>query len=418
MISFIKNLLKKYFINGVFLGLPQLVSLAITLVTFPIVLSRLNPEDYGVFQFVLAIQVWFNALSAEYSVQGSQSSMARGKDGTFIFSLFHRLKFIIPIGLILLIISPFFYYFYNVKFAIIFFLMSLYFLIGYLPEVSYNNVFVAKKNFKQFSLWKIIDSIVIPIASAIAAYSTANVLWFAVVHFTSTSLVGWAGTLYAVKKYNLWRAYKENNIDTSVAGYGLKLIPSAFILQVSNKITDFIIGPFFGFANLALYAVANSMETRSRSLIKVVQLLIYPDFARSKWTDLKNKIRSKLASGFFISWIFVIFFALLGYVYIFLFLPKFYLISGIYLIILLLGFPAKILQSILQTAFDSALKHKQMSYLLITPSIVKILIIIFGFSFGIYGMLWGLTIFAWAHFIFTYIIFLKHDSSISNNSNI
>ncbi len=409
MINFIEQLFKRYLFNSFYLGLPQLVSLAITLVTFPIILSRLNPEDYGVFQFVLATQVWLNALSAEYSVQGSQRGLARGDDGTFIFSLFYRLKFIIPIGLILLIISPFFYYFYNIKFAIIFLLMSLYFLIGYLPEVSYNNVFVAKKNYKQFSFWKIIDSIIIPITSAIVAYTTANVLWFAVAHFVSTSLVGWAGTIYVIKKYKLWHQYKANKIDRTVSAYGLKLIPSAFILQISNKITDFIIGPFFGFANLALYSVANSMETRARSLIKVIQLMIYPDFAKMEWLDLKTKIKSKLKSAFFISWLFVIFFALIGYVYIHLFLPKFYLISGTYLIILLLGFPAKVLQSILQTAFDSALKHKQMSYLLIAPSIIKILIIaVFGFVFGIYGMIWGLTLFAWAHFFFTYIIFVKH----------
>lgn len=411
MINFIKNLFKRYFIGSFFLTLPQIVSIAITLVTFPIVLSHLRPEDYGLFQFVLAIQVWLNALTAEYSTTGSQRGLARGFNGTFVFSLIYRLRFIIPLGVATLFSSGILYYFDQAKLSIILFLMGLYFIIGYLPQVSYNSVFIAKKQFKYFSFFKSLDSVIIPIASAIAAYTTSSVLVYALVHFGSTTLVGWAGLIFAVKKNNLWKAYKEKNIDQSVKKYGLRLIPSALVVQASNKVTDFIIGPFFGFANLALYSVANSLETRARSLIKVVHLLIYPDFAKREWHDLKKRIKTKLISGFIISWIFVIGFSIIGYLYIYLFLPDFYLISGIYLIILLLGFPAKILQAILQTAFDSALRHKEMSYLLIPPYLIKILIIIvLGFSFGIYGMIWGLSLFAWLYFFFTYILFIKHKS--------
>ena len=409
MIKFVKNLFKRYFIGSFFLSVPQMVSIAITLVTLPIVLSHLKPEDYGLFQFVLSIQVWLNALTAEYSTTGSQKGLAKGLDGTFIFSLVYRLRFIIPLGVLVFIASPVFYYFGHSAFAFILFLMGIYFVIGYLPEVSYNSVFIAKKQFKYFSLWKSIDSVIIPIFSATAAYATGSVLVYALVHFGSTALVGWAGLIFAIKKNNLLKGYKEKNIDQSIANYGLKLIPSAIAVQASNKITDFIIGPFFGFANLALYSVANSLETRARSLIKVVQILIYPDFAKTEWNDLKKRIRSKLINAFVVSWIFVIGFSIIGYLYIYLFLPDFYLVSGIYLIILLLGFPAKILQAIIQTAFDSALRHKEMSYLLIAPNIIKVLIIIaLGFVFGIYGMIWGLSLFAWLYFLFTYILFIRH----------
>lgn len=411
MINFIKNLFKRYFIGSFFLSVPQIVSIVITLVTFPIVLSSLKPEDYGLFQFVLSIQVWINALTAEYSTTGSQRGLARGKDGTFIFSLVYRLRFIIPLGIIVLIFSGFFYYYGQIKFSIILFLMSLYFIFGYLPQVSYNSVFIAKKQFKYFSFWKSIDSVIIPIISAIAAYSTSSVLVYAVAHFSSTTLVGWAGLIFAIKKNDLLKGYKDKNIDLSVSNYGLKLVPAAVILQTSNKITDFIIGPFFGFANLALYSVANSLETRARSLIKVVQLLLYPDFAKLEWIDLKKKIKTKLINAFVISLFFVIGFSILGYLYIYLFLPDFYLVSGIYLIILLLGFPAKVLQAILQTTFDSALRYKEMSYLLIVPNIIKVLVIIvLGFVFGIYGILWGITLFAWFYFFFTYILFIKHKT--------
>lgn len=402
--------MRKFIKNTFILSVPQLVSLAITLVTFPIILASLRPEDYGLFQFVLVIQVWLNALSAEYSVTGSQRGLARGTDGTFIFSLLYRLKFVIPLGILTLIFGGFFYFFGQIEFSIILFLMGFYFIIGYLPEVSYNSVFIAKKQFKSFSFWKSIDSIIIPIVSAITAYSTGSILMYALVHFTTTSLVGWAGLIYAVKKNNLWREYKNNNIDYSVSTYGLKLIPSAISVQASNKVADFIIGPFFGFASLALYSVANSLETRSRSLIKVIQLLIYPEFAKKEWPDLKKIIGSKLLKTFFISWLFVIGFSLLGYFYISLFLPIFYSKSAFYLVILLLGFPAKILQSVLQTAFDSALRHKEMSSLLIIPNIIKVLIIIIlGYIFGIYGILFGLSIFAWLYFFFTYHLF-KHKS--------
>lgn len=408
MISFIKNLFKRYFVGSFYLGFPQMVSIAITLVTFPIILSRLRPEDYGLFHFVLAIQIWLNALTAEYSTTGSQRGLVRGLEGTFIFSLIYRLRFIIPLGIITLFSSGIFYYYGQIKFALILFLMGLYFVFGYLPQVSYNSVFIAKKQFKFFSFWKSIDSIIIPIVSAVAAYATSNVLVYALAHFGSTTLMGWAGLIFATNKNNLLKEYKEKNIDLSVSKYGLKLIPSAAVVQASNKITDFIIGPFFGFANLALYSVANSLETRARSLTKVVHLLTYPDFAKKEWPDLKEKIKPQLINAFVISWVFVIGFSLIGYLYIYLFLPNFYLISGIYLIILLLGFPAKILQTILQTAFDSALRHREMSYLLIIPNIIKILIIIaLGFVFGIYGMLWGLSLFAWFYFFFTYVLFIR-----------
>ena len=408
----VQKIFIKYFIGGFWLSLPQVVSIAITLVTFPIVLAKIPPEDYGLFQFVLSIQVWLNALSAEYAVTGAQSGLARGINGTFIYSLTCRAKFIFPLGILVLTASPAIYYLGYGKLAVLVFLMGLYFVLGYLANNSYNNVFIAKKQHKEFSFWKIIDSIVVPIISAGAAYLSGSVIWYAVALFVANSVVGWIGLIYVVYKNNLLETYRSNKIDKTVFGYGVKLIPSAFILQASNKITSFVIGPFFGFANLAVFTTAESLETRARSLIKVTQLLLYPDFARSSWHDLKSKISSKLVDAFFISLVFVVGFAGIGYFYIHLFLPPFYAVSAVYLVILLIGFPAKILQAILQTAFDSSLKHKEMSFLIIFPSIAKILVVVvFGYLFGIIGMLWGLALFAWLYFLFTYIVFIKHKNA-------
>lgn len=409
--KFIALLVKSYFAGSFFLGLPQIISISVTLITLPIILANLSMKDYGLLQFVLAIQVWFMSLTAEHATSGAQRGIARGLDGTFLFAAFSRLRFVIPVGLFALLSALFVYYAGWMLFAQLLGIMGGFLIIGYLPEVSYRYVFIAKKQFKEFAAWKIATSIVIPVASATAAVLTQDILIFTFVHFGSTALIGWIGLLYVVIKNHLFSAYKEGNIDKKSFPYGIKMIPASLVLQTSNKITDFIIGPFFGFANLAVFSIARNLETRARSPVKIIQHLLYPDFAKDGWDNLIQKIQSKLKDVFLVSVFIAMGFAIIGYLYIVIFLPSSYVQSAAYFLILVLGLPAAILQTILHTAFASALRYKELSVLLIIPNIFKILFIVtLGFFFGIIGVVWSLTLSAWLTYFFSYVLFTRPES--------
>jgi len=411
MKHFIVNIYKRYAKNSFFIILSKVIGVLVSLFTLPIILNNLPIEEYGIFQFILALQAWLLALTGNHITSGSIKGLAKGFDGTFFFAFINRIKFLITISVIVLIAS---FYFYLIKLQILFYLLvifSVYLVFGYLFQQSCIQFFIAKKQFKNLVTLQITISVIVSISSALVAFFTHNIVIFVLVQLGVSSLISLVWWLYVVRKNNLFQAYKRKEIDRECFSYGLKLIPVDLFIISAGKSSHFIIGSFFGFSNLAVFSVANKLKDRCADFARTIfPSLLYADFANKDRKDLIRIISGYLTKMGIISLFFTFLFISAGWYYIKFFLPETYRLSSLYFIILALSLPAGALSIILHTILESHLRYKELSVVQVVPNLVKIiLIIIFGYLWQIIGICIALTISGWVSFVFYYLLTVKKD---------
>lgn len=406
--SFVIKILRKYSFNSIVLILPLVIAALLSLITLPIILKSLPIEDYGKFQFVLAVQLWSIALTGSDISVGVKNAIAKGFYGTFLYVFIYRIKFLVGVGLLGLLIALVLFLIKSYLLSILFAIVFIFLILGHLTNVSYINFFVAEKQFKKKSIWEIISIVIVTLVSTLVAYYTRSIILFAIVRLGMTTMISWMGFIYVIKKYNLVRAYKNNAIDKKCIAYGLKLVPSNLVNLTSTKISSFIIGPFLGYSNLSLFYVASNLRDKFADLIRIINPLLYADFVKNKKNKLIKLIKPKLKIFALITVLFTFLAAILGYFYMLLFLPESYQAGKLYFVILSLVFPASIISFLLSTVLESQLLHKELITTRITNDILKIiLILLFGFFGGIIGICIGITLSGWIGLGIYYVLIFK-----------
>ncbi|MDP6704229.1 MAG: oligosaccharide flippase family protein, partial [archaeon] len=322
--NFSMLLAKGYFKSSLYLIAPQIVSIFVILITLPIILGNLEVKDYGLLQFVFAIQVWLAALTAENATIGAQRGIARGLEGTFFYALFSRMKLVVPLGLLVLAAVPVVSFFGYELLSQLLLILGAFFLVGYLPQISYPSLFIAKKQFKELAFFQVALYVFVPVMTVTAAVLTQDILVFALTHFGMHAFIGWTGLVYVAAKNDLLRSFREKKIDKDSFSYGVRMIFPSVTLQSANKVSEFIIGPLFGFQSLAVFSVAHNVEKKSRMPMKLLHNLLYSDFAADGWDSLITKIRSKLLEMVVLSIGVGLALAAVGSLYLGLFLPDSY----------------------------------------------------------------------------------------------
>lgn len=411
LFNFLLNLIKKYFRDSFFITFPQVLGLLVGLITLPIILNNLPMKDYGLFQFVLALQVWLTVLTVGHMTIGAKRGIARNMEGTFLFIFFYRFRFLLILGLGCICASLFLYYRGFVTLSALLIILGLYFIFGYLPQISYPEFFIAKKQFKQFALWQIILVIVIQLSSTMAAFLSHDIIIFAVAQLGAITVISLAGFLYVVMKNNLIQSYRNKEIDTDCVSYGFKLIPVELTIGTSNQIANFLISSF-SFLNLAVFSVASRLTSLFRNILSGSYNLLYSDFAIDKDKRLVNNFKSRLGQLMFLLWFIVIIFILLSFFYIHFFLPRSYQAAKFYLIIISLGLPAISCSAIMNTILSSDFCARELNIAEILPNVFKILLILFfGYSWRIIGVCVALAISDWVNFFFYYFLTFRNNLS-------
>lgn len=412
MSEFIHRFSKKYFKNTFFLNAPLLINTLLVLVVLPVIISNLPVADYGKFQLVLAIQIWLMAFTAVNITRATKRGIAKGLNGTFLYGFLTRLKLVIPLGILVLGVAIYFWILKNPIFPVLLAIIGLYLVFGYLFRISFYDFLIAKKRFKEWCFWQIFIFSISIIGSALVAYSTKNVIYFASFQLGSITVLSWIAALRILVKENVVRSYKKGEIDKECVNYGLKLIPVDLVSITSLKISHFIIGPFFGFSNLAIFSVADKLRDKCISIIKSARPLLYADFAkmeRNKLIKIINRYLIKLGIiGFLLN------FGLIaaGWFYIKFFLPETFHSAIIYFVILAFGLPLGIMSIILHTILESHLRYKELSVIGIISSILKIVfIIIFGYFWQTIGICIAWVVSSLSNFLLYYFLTFKANSA-------
>lgn len=404
-------LFKKYFTKSVFLLLPQAIAVPVGLITLPIVLNSLPIKDYGQYQFVLAIFAWLMALTGSHITRGARRAIAIDNQNEFLYGIFFRLKIAACVNLIGLLISGILYFYFKLNLlAALLTIAFIFYLGGAITNTSFTSYMVAKKRFSQKAKWDILSQLLITVTSTAVAYVTKNIIWFAIAQFGITALASLVGLIYLIYKDGLLQKYQTQDISKESIAYGLNLMPAHIISLTASKISSFIIGPFLGSANLAIFSVANNLNNNLTSIIKAANPLLYSDFATQNKNELIKVIENKLRLLVTISLIFTLFAVSFSYFYIKIFLPEIYHPAILYLFIIALALPATSLSLIFQTFMESHLLSKKINQSVITIDLIKIgLILAFGYLWSITGICVAIAVSGWIGFIINYKLVFKTD---------
>jgi len=404
------KLLQKYFTSGFFLNAPVVIMTIITLITLPIILANIAISHYGKWQFVIALQVWLAVFTAANITLSSKKGIAQNLDGTFLYAFLTRLRLIVPVGIIVIGVAFYLRVLGQHIFSALLIILGLYLILGYLFQISFCEFLIAKKKFKEWSFWQILTSSVAIIGSTIVALTTKNIVYFALFQLGSISVFSWIAWSRVVKKGNLIESYKNREIDKECVPFGLKLIPVGIVTITANKISHFIIGPFLGFANLAVFSLADNLWNRSAGTIKSTRPLLYADFAKIGRETLIQTLNRRLMKVGLIGIPLTLTLVLAGWSYIRFFLPQEFQQAIVYFAILALGLPAQTLAIILHTALEAHFRYKELTVIGIIPNLLRItLILIFGYLWQIIGICIAMAISGWISLCFYYLLTLKSE---------
>ncbi|MDH5661477.1 MAG: oligosaccharide flippase family protein, partial [Elusimicrobiota bacterium] len=351
---------------------------------------------------------WVLSISGSGITLGSKKGIARGLDGTFFYAFLARLKLLIPLSVIILVIAFYVKSRENYVFSTLLLIIGFYLIFGYLIQTSFYEFLVAKERFKERCFWEILIPLISMGGSALVAYLTKNIIYFAISQLGSSTILSWIAILLLLKKERIMESYRKREIDKGCVPYGLKLIPANLVYVTAYHVSHFIIGPFFGFANLAIFSVANKLKEKFASITKSFYPLIYADFAKREKDELIKLIKSYLIKIGFFGIILVSVFIFVGWFYIKFFLPKGYQHATIYMAILALGLIPGVLTVVLHTILESHFCYKELTVINIIPSLLRIvLILICGYLWRIIGVCFALAVTNWISFGFYYFLTMQ-----------
>lgn len=408
-----KKLFRKYFTSSFFLNAPLVVKTLIALATLPIALANLSIADYGKWQFILAIQFWLLAFTAGNITTASKRGIVKGLNGTFFYAFLARLKLLSLAGFLILGVAFALKILNGNIISVLLVIIGLYLIFGYLFQIGFNEFLIAKKRFKERFIWEILISFISMIGSALIAYFTKNIIYFALFQLGSCSILSCIAWLWIVKKEKLFDSYKKDEIDKRCVHFGLKLIPADLVAITANKISHFIIGLFFGFANLAVFSIANALREKCNNIIKSSRLLLYADFAEKERDELIESVNNYLIKLGFFGIILMLGSLFVAWGYIKFFLPIAYHQAIVYFAILVLGLPAALIAIVLHTILESHLRYKELTIIGIIPNLLKIVfILIFGYFWQVIGVCIALAILNWISCGFYYLLTYKREIAI------
>lgn len=403
---------KQHSSNAALILIPQGISIFLALTLLPIILQSLPKEDYGLFQFIIAVQVWAIVLTAGNTTLGAKRAIARGKYGTILYALLVRWRLTFLTGAVALIgilLHGFLYEF--TKIHLLGGMSSIYFMTGFIFDQTYPEFFIAIKSFKNFAWWKSITAILLNVSILGAAVFTNDILWYAFAQYIAVTLVGITGMVYVLRKYRVVQSFRLGEYDTDCYAYGKKLIPAQIFQATIGQMHNFITGTFFGFVTFASFSVASKLEVAFRNFGGLTYHLLYADFAKESTKTSVRRLRRAFRSLGAFSLALTLLFLAAGVSYIYFFTPNEYHNAIVYFMIISMGFPASFMKIFFRTLLEAHLKHREINIISFYPGALSLLIFfILGMLYGVIGVCIALAVNAWVNFLSYYYLLFRRGS--------
>lgn len=393
-----------------FLNLPNVVNVLVTIVSLPILLRSLSIEAYGQWQYVLAFQSFAVVFTASQTTSASKRGIALNRAGTFYFALKKRAQLALIPSVLFLILAELFVLKNDIVLSYLCLMSIGYLYINTIAVLSLSEYYIAREQFARWSTWQIVTSTLSTVLGCVVAVYTKNILFFVLSFLVYTTCVVLVELVRVSRRDHLVAAFKAKEYDASCYEYGIKSIPNDSINALSFKLVDIIIANTFGYKDLAIFSVAQKIRNVLVNVLKTLGQLLYSEFAKHKFEQGMEKIKRSLAVSFLAGMGMAIAAIVSAYIYISFFLPAEYQSAILYVFILALSIPFVIPTTFLYTFLDAHLRYRAITFATVIPNLIRvILILFFGYWFGLVGFATALSIHTVFGFIFYMIAVYKKD---------
>jgi O-antigen/teichoic acid export membrane protein len=415
---FTKTVLKRYGKNGLLFVVLQAIAALTQLFILPFLTRSFSLVDFGILQFSQVIINWLGLFTVMQSTIGSKKGIVEGKDATILYAFLYRIKYALALCFLSISIGIGFFFFNNSVYGWMFVIAGLFLPFGYLPQVSFPQLYIAKGRIDLFVYWQSFAIVFSQIITVFVAFFTHNMILTMAAQYASFAFLCSLAFIDGLRRYSIISSYKRGEIDKECIPYGKKLIFVDVFQGTVGTLHNFILGPIFGFANYAIFSLATRIDVVFRSIIASGNYLIYKDFVETDYEKLKKYLKKKFFFLFLLSSFICLGLFFISFIYIKYFLPESYHIAIVYTGILICALPALLIQTVIQAAFESRFKAEAQRRAVTISQVLRILFLVLGAFSGVFGVCIAMSLSAWVSmlcfmFIFFEPSYLKNKKSLS-----
>lgn len=391
--------LKNKTITGMIWSAVQKFGCAILSFATNIILARLlTPEDFGCIGllsiFILISQVFIDGGFGDALIQKDKTNQ---RDYSTIF--FWNILVSLIIYSILFISAPYISDFYKIEkltellriLGLVLFINAL----GFIPRNRLRKRLV----FKKLAQAELVAAIIATIVAVITAYNGCGV--FSLIYF-NLSLSVIRSLMFWIFEHWIPSITFDVQSFLSLFKYGGYLLISDLLNTTCDNLQGIIIGKLYNPATMGFYTQAKKLEeVPSLTLSGIVSQVTFPVFSSIKEDSdkIKTAHRSSFVAIAFVSIPLMLFLSVTAKPLIVLLYTEKWIESIPYFQILCMGAAAYCLQSVNYQLFVSLGYSKTMFNWNLIKRLIAIVLIVIGSFWGIYGLLFSITVNMWVMFV-------------------
>ncbi|MCX6781444.1 MAG: oligosaccharide flippase family protein [Candidatus Magasanikbacteria bacterium] len=235
----------------------------------------LPKETYGTYKYVLSVISILTITTLPGIATTLAQAVAEGKEGSFIPSLYVRIKYGVVGALAAIGVAVFYYVWKNDHVVSFAFIIAALFLPFMDPVGMYGMFLHSKKEFKQSAIYFIKSQSTVLLIMVTAALLTKNILVILLSYF-----VTWTVTRFICLRQTL-KVFPPNTIESPhVIPYGFHISLLNVIGQIAESVDSLLLFNFIGPAQVAIYAISVSPTEQIRSLFKNIPTVSIPKLAK------------------------------------------------------------------------------------------------------------------------------------------
>ncbi len=369
--------------GGTWLGIGQALTIASSFALSIFFANFLPKETYGLYRYVLSILNLLLIPTLAGIDTAVMQAVARGFDATLFDGLKVKMKGGLVGSGISLILGLYYFLQGNVPIAICFFITALFIPFTEAFDI-YNSLLNGRGGFSIYTKYNVITQIVYAVAMIIVIIFYPSLYWILATYLISNTLLN---------AFFLWRTLKTNKIndqrDPEAMRYGSHMSAALFLGTLANELDKILVFHYLGAIELAVYSFSVLIADQIKGVLKNINTLAFPKFAKANIEDLKKSILPKALRFGIIIGFFVLAYILAAPFLFKIFFPK-YLASVFYSQILALSVIGSAVAGFIYTLIESQKLQKEMySYNVISNVISLILLVFFISNFGLLGAVYA-----------------------------
>jgi O-antigen/teichoic acid export membrane protein len=355
--------------GGFWLTVGQIFTSLSSLILSIVFANFLSKDIFGTYKYILSVVSILSIASLSGIDTAVTQAVARGNEGSFKDGLKSKIKWGY-LGSIAGIILAIYYYFQSN------FIISFSFLIAsiFIPFLNSLNLYGAylngKKNFKSYTLYNSIWSIVGPTALTIlTVFLTKNIFILIAMYFLSNTAFNAFFYLYTLKQYP-----PNNKKEESGLLFAKHLSFIDFFNTFFAQLDKILVFHYLGAIELATYTIAVAPTDQLKNIFKNINVMALPRFATRTKENMRANIFNKLLKLGIIVSLSVIFYIIIAPFLFKIIFPK-YIVSIFYSQIMAVSVIAATLTAFLDTVFRAHSMKKEIYHFNIYGNTINLILL-------------------------------------------